>query len=245
MLNTEKRDKPVSKIECSVPEQSRPKDRDDTQEFRTGTCVCVKFPITPQGNGKANEKGNNPHERGEISLAFLSLLVSVLALVISFGSCQAARRSADVAAASVRAWITHTGAMSIGVEGDHVNFRVFLKNVGKTPATAIVVEWGSIFVPGPDQTLAPTFSECPIGATTKPGVVEALREWPTTFSSIALSEIQLKMLNEKTGHLYIYGCAKYRDVLDPEKERLTEIALVYPAFVGKGIGIYAPYNRMR
>lgn len=245
MSNTEKRDKPVSKIERSVPEQSSSKERGSTQESGVGTGMSVKFPITPQANDKTTKKGQDTHERGEMSLAFLSLLVSVLALVVSLGSCQAARRSADVAAASVRAWVAHTGAMSIGVEGDHVNFKVFLKNVGKTPATAVVVEWGSLFVPGPDQTLAPQFHECPIGGTTRPGVVEAQREWPTTFPSIALSEIQLKMLNEKTGHLYIYGCAKYRDVLDTEKERLTEIALVYPAFVGEGIGIYAPYNRMQ
>lgn len=209
----------------------------------------------PDGKNERPSNTRDPYEHWRTVVMVGALAISVLALVASIFSAKAAnksasaaRQSAAAATAATRAWIASRGGRFTEIKDSRVRFEFGMQNVGSTPGINVVVNWEIVFVPGPDMSLIkqPEFATCPSKNETRLGVVDAKRTWVMEVPSDPLDETKFKMLADKTAHLYIYGCVRYRDVLVPEMERLTEVGLIYPSLIGEPtLTMYDKYCRMR
>lgn len=200
-----------------------------------------------QNKQDAREKRKIIIERITIFFVFCSLVVNVYMWTEMRKTTEATKLSADAAAASTAAWIVLESWGYKGIEQEQAIFNVILRNVGKTPATEVKTVWEFAFMPTADIKLIPKFDayQCPKGGVS-PAIVAPDEKWENTVKTPLLTPEQLKMATNHVGRIFIHGCVIYHDVLSPHKERITEIAAIYPSInTGKDFSIYDPYNRMK
>lgn len=213
--------KPVAAEGASEQDQREP------QALR-GT-VIEESSRTPVGNGAPPQREGNSRQWREQVRFWLPIFISVVTLAVSFGSLDvarkssgAAKRSAEVAAASVRAWVVPIQWQNIQVKSAPVSFPLVIKNAGKTPAEE-VEWWWEISV----QRTPPPFNKCPTEHHGRYGVLPFDQTWLIEMKE-SLSPDDLQVVVDVTGdrRLYLHTCINYRDVL-AHRERLTELCAVY------------------
>lgn len=194
------------------------------------------LPPSEDENAKPNsgQKGFRQRLKRDIQKPRFVVEIAALAVVVcytafaGYQSCkmrdatEASKESADAAIASVRAWIAPSGWETTGDPMDRKYPIVMkFKNVGHTLANDIVGYFE--FRPLPSSVPAPKFKRCPSDIVEKMLPINANEEF--SFNEIVPKFPVDKESLFKTGRgsLYIHGCIKYRDVLNPHVVHVTEL----------------------
>lgn len=194
--------------------------------------VTIFIPQTTIEEYRADQKENRNREKQRYRLEKVAVLVAAFYAAVTFfmwrtslQATNAAKASADAAAASVRAWLvltdidTDEGSDPKTPEGD-----IHFINVGKTPATNIL-GYVEFRVPIPGPNFNPVWSKCPSYVARRDPVLatnatSAIRISPP--SSDQLTRDEITRLDSGKMDLFIHGCITYHDIIDPDWIRLTE-----------------------
>lgn len=220
------------------------------------SSIEIQFPGRIEENYNAAQKEQKTREKWKIVLegftvlfVFLSMLVSLYMWNEMRKATEAAKLSADAAAAATTAWIAIDRFVIKGIDKDKIMFDVVFKNIGKTPALDNNAGWEFTFIPGPpnDLTRIPQYApyQCP-ETNVSPGILPPDKTWGTDIPAVMTVE-QIQLIKNRAAKVFIHGCAKYRDILTG-RERITEVGAYYPGSTNPAdlaIVIYAPYNRMK
>lgn len=218
----------------------------------------VNSPRRMDEQHQPNQKGQQAREIWKFRLEVATALFLGITVIINWyiwgemkDTAHSTKVSADAAAAATAAWITLQSFEYVRTDQDKAVFKVVLKNVGNTPATEVKSSWEFAIMQAPDLALVPKINawQCPEGGSS-PAIVSPDGEWETYVSSPSYTPAQLKMVANRIGRIFIHGCAQYHDVISPKKERVTELAVIYPTLssnLGTEISVssYHPYMRMK
>lgn len=222
----------------------------------TGSTVEVRFPRRQEEQYESNQKRQEAREKWKFRLEVATALFVGITVIINWyiwsemkKSSDATKVTAEAGVAATAAWIVVDNWAYEGIEKDRARFKLVLKNVGKIPATGAKAAWEFSFLPSKDINLVPKREayQCPKSGVS-PAIVPPDRSWVNNIGSPPLTAEQSRIVTDRMGMIFIHGCATYRDVLSPEKERITEFAVIYPSLNAgseANVSIYEPYTRMK
>lgn len=215
-----------------------------------------RFPRRIEDQCEINQKWQQATEKRKFILEVVTALFLGATVIINWymwsemrKSTEATKVAADAEVAAVAAWIVVDSWTYKGIEKDRARFKMVLRNVGKIPAIGAKAAWEFSFLPTKDLNLIPRRDayQCPKSGVS-PAIIPQDKTWENDIGSPPLTEEQAKTVTDRVGMIFIHGCATYRDVLSPEKERVTEFAVIYPSLKTDGVDnltIYEPYTRMK
>jgi hypothetical protein len=156
---------------------------------------------------------------------------------------EATKKSADVAAAATKPWITTTTSKFIGIENSQFKINIGLKNVGQTAAVNVKAGFGFALIKRTPSRPRMAKQNCP-PVKEAPGIVMPNVEWDNDVRSQIFTEYDFKSFKDGATVLYIIGCVEYEDVLG-NKDRITKFARFYPSFFGEGFTIDPDNTQIR
>lgn len=215
-----------------------------------------RFPQRKEDQCEINQKRQQATEKWKFIFEVVTALFLGATVIINWymwsemrKSTEATKVAADAEVAAVAAWIVVDSWAYEGIEKNQARFKLVLKNVGKIPATGAKAAWEFSFLPTKDLNLIPRRDayQCPKSGVS-PAIIPPDKTWANDIGSPSLTAEQAKIVTDRAGMIFIHGCVTYRDVLSPEKERITEFSVIYPSLKTDGVDnltIYEPYTRMK
>ena len=189
-----------------------------------------------------------------VLIVSVSMLISLNMWNEMRKSTDAAKMSADAAAASTAAWISEERFVIKSIEKDEIIFEVVFKNIGKTPALDAKAgcEFTFINASRPDDlTDIPKRDpyQCPERMSMNLGILPPDKTWKNTIrtESGRMSVEQVQSIKNRTAKIVIHLCAKYRDIFS-DRERITELGRYFPGnfdTADMAVAIYDQYSRMK
>lgn len=250
MADVSKPSEPVAKVEDSIGKQDTSEDHDGRPQ--TGMTSTIKVHSSPQQDkGTANTK-EEPNKWVGAGWKIAPLLISLLALGVSWSSRNASHRAADIAERALntnienfrldqRAWINvgrtiYPSELKAGVSQVDTIGMEFV-NSGKTQAIDVraVIAARTMFK---DVPFSPAYQGTAPNSRTnlRPGVPFSVR-----LPNVTLSQEQVTAIRSGSLRLYVYGEISYQDIFT--SHHCTKFCIYFSPDL-KETGFCGVYNEM-